>query len=297
MSEQPRHARFAEDEPEDKENPSRCRENDSNGVAAPANVSDGDDSDGGDIDDEEALEREKMFQRVAVAGRGSRTTASHPAPVARHTTPASLRRYNEYSDFLTRSERARQRQLCSTEERRSTPSSRLEKVTFSQPTVSTVLDLPELTDKEKAQCYMTSENWSAIDLDVELTKKRWDNHTTGRIPFDTVHNTIRGLEHQLFLCDNYKFTLWQHQTDLLKEVNRQKREGTYPDWEAWRKVSMKTSQGDLEKAARLGQADQAAMEEAWKPPPAKSTASPVAPGDKHRKNPLRGIFRSLSKKK
>ena len=115
--------------------------------------------------------------------------------------------------------------------------------------------LPELDDDDASSLYMTRDVWERIDTEIELTKKRWDNHVAGVIAFDFLNNTIRGMELMLDELGARKrdsFTS-QHVKAVLIEQNRQRLHKEFYNADKMRKVAEQTSLQD--EAAHRGQAD------------------------------------------
>jgi hypothetical protein len=110
---------------------------------------------------------------------------------------------------------------------------------------------------------MTDENWRAIDMDIQLTRRRWENCKSGKIPFDEDNNTLRGLES---MFDNELMErkwMSDHEKHVINECNRQKRETRYPDWDQFRQASMITSTKDSERARKLAVKDAEEAVQCW----------------------------------
>lgn len=153
-------------------------------------VSDGDSSD--DDDDDDVMERQAAFNK-------NKQKNNSVSPVT--GSNRSVRRYDEFGDFLSRSERAHHEkskvdQAPSTAKRTERQGSGVKgKVSFCEgDKLQEVHEIPRITPEEKNVCFMGTENWVSIDNDIELTTKRWTNHVEGTIAFDEDNNTIRGIE-------------------------------------------------------------------------------------------------------
>jgi len=221
-------------------------------------------------DDEDVLAREMAFKRAATHRQN--TPSSHHligatgVEMIQHVDKDgsirnSLRRFDELGDFRTRSERTRSERRSSgravaatslvvgelkkdeVEEKVSPGKKRRGSVQFHS-NLERVLEIPELTEDDKCRCFMTGENWNSIDIDVELTRKRWENHMSGSIQFDRDNNCVRGLETYLMPDKDAaarEKVLVKHQYDVLSEQIDMQEEGKKWDDERLRKVSLQTS--------------------------------------------------------
>lgn len=251
-------------------------------------------------DDEETLERQKAFRQAASSRfpGGATSESSHQHLLGATgveiiqqrdrdgSVRASLRRFDELGDFRTRSERSRSERDASLRASSEDagggidlpgplaavsslfagqlPSSNSlsgRRVQFHPPQgLQVVQEIPELDDEDARMCYMTSENWNSIDMDVELTRKRWENHKSGSIKFDKDNNCLRGLE-TLVMEDSEarerERTLARHQRDILEAQlelmqknngNGNKAKYRQEFAEKLAEVSRRTSQEQLKKA-------------------------------------------------
>ena len=178
----------------------------------------------------------------------------------------SVHRFDEYTDYLVRSERSVRLSALVHQE----PPAPLSKVSFAT-TLSQLFVVHELEPLDKnaaASLYMTADNWSAIDLDVELTQKRWKNHLDGSIPFDTTKNTIRGLE---YIIEPEKNTtrnaaMRDHRQAVLHEQVQQKNTGEWYNVEKLQSVSLHISKPWQTAATQQGQVDHQDALTAWEAP-------------------------------
>lgn len=207
---------------------------------------DDDDDDASSSDDSATRERAAAFSRMT--GKES---------------DRSVRRFDEYKDYISRSERSirfqpNQQPLADKANRAVNfhPDDRL----ISEQ------EVPPLDEQCKSRLYMTSENWNAIDMDVELTRKRWQNHLAGSIAFDVENNTTRGLECILdeAKAEDRDQAVWSHQQTILKEQIRQK---TKNEWniDKMRQVSLTTSLSQAELAIVRAQEDAEEAVACWQP--------------------------------
>ena len=150
-----------------------------------------DPSDSGSDSDED----EDVRERQAAFNKGKQNANAHS-----DSQRSSYRRYDEFGDFLSRSERAHRERLKDPEPKGKSGGSgeghKSQKVRFpeDEKLFADVHEIPKMNDEDKERCFMTTENWVSIDNDIELTSKRWSNHMEGRIAFDEDNNTIRGIE-------------------------------------------------------------------------------------------------------
>jgi hypothetical protein len=155
-------------------------------------------------------------------------------------------RYDEYHSFLTRSQRA----ALHPDPLPNPVEVQRRKVHFhsDETQLETVHEIECIPKDLLSQYYLTTEDFERIQQDAELTAFRWENHMSGKIPFDHVHNTLRGLESIVEVNDMDKHALiHQHQRDVLMEIHNQKisqRNQQTPrkiDWEQVRHVSLQHS--------------------------------------------------------
>jgi hypothetical protein len=210
----------------------------------------GDDSesdDDDDDDDEDARLRSHAFQRH----HASKSPHKSAGTKGKGKGGVVVKRFDEYSDFLTRSERSRRDKQSKPADVPATGS----KVNWHSSLEASVKVLPEINDDDASSLYMTRDAWERIDMDLELTKKRWDNHVAGLIAFDFLHNTIRGMELMLDEIGARKRDSFmsQHVKAVLNEQNRQRVHHEFFHAAKMRKVAEQTSL--QEEATQRGQAD------------------------------------------
>jgi hypothetical protein len=121
---------------------------------------------------------------------------------------------------------------------------------------------------------MSTGNWDSIDTDIELTRKRWENHISGRLPFDTANNSTRGLETMLDLSHTELGLASKHSYNIIQESNRQKREDEYIHWQKLRDVSLQTSVKEIDRARRLALDDAEEAVACWRTDTAQDPATP-----------------------
>jgi hypothetical protein len=240
-----------------------------------ANDDEEDDED--DDDDEETRMRAQAFQRNQSKSLSSGSArASQPGSDQSDGGGAPKRplvhRFDEYGDFLSRSERSRRDKATEGRVHHDhdprahahqhlasslPPRGRTTKVRWPDPVESSVRFLPELTYQDSSSMYMAKDAWERIDLDVEMTKKRYDNHAAGLIPFDLENNTVRGLECALDdgACRRRDAAMRRHATAVLREQNRQRVEGEFYDSEKMRAVASGTALPMRDEALERGRRD------------------------------------------
>ena len=224
-----------------------------------------------------AASHASLTQKIAAASMGvgvrpaassSQRRQSHPQ--VPHSKSPLVHRWDEYGDFVSRSERSRRGRAVDTDaadwENNNRPTSGSGSTTGTSGVQFGNVhetELPPLHPDDRSKCYMTHESWERIDLDVELTKKRWNNHTAGLLPFDHGANTTRGLE--CVLCETRgrqrDLMLVQHATSVLQEQNRQKLSGEFYNAQSMRQVASQTSLQD--EAYQQGQHDAEDARNAW----------------------------------
>jgi hypothetical protein len=149
------------------------------------------------------------------------------------------------------------------------PKSSLQKraVSFDENELQVIVEFTKYTEEEAKDCFMSGENWKAVGLDIELTRKRWENHVQGHIAFDTINNTTRGLERHIL---DYKLVAHIHHRDVFAEVNRQKENHHHNtgnqesccwqvanlNWDDVRRASLIVSEDDLERALERARQDE-----------------------------------------
>jgi hypothetical protein len=202
-----------------------------------------------DDDDEDARMRSQAFQRH----HASKSSIKKPSSSG-GSGGVLVKRFDEYADFLTRSERSRRdKQSKPADLSAATASSG--KVNWHSSLEASVKVLPEIDEDDASGLYLTRDLWERIDLDLELTKKRWENHAAGLIAFDFLNNTTRGMEAMLDELGSRKRDSYmsRHVKAVLNEQNRQRIHKEFYHAERMRKVAEQMSL--QEEATRRGQAD------------------------------------------
>lgn len=251
---------------------------------------DGDESE----DDEDALERQAAFNK------NKHNSPSGAAPVA--GSNRSVRRYDEYGDFLSRSERAHSERFgddsalstrgdVRTRERNDKCSGK-PSVRWQPEEVASVHEIPKFTDEEKEVLFMTQSNWQSIDTDINITTKRWNNHMEGHIAFDEDNNTIRGIEDMIFNLNKSR-PIMKHRKAILEEVVRQKTENEYPNWTKLSAVSLTSSAPQRKMAVELGREDEQEKNRVWsnKVTEPLRKSNPSKEKKSKRKNSFFGLFK------
>ena len=204
----------------------------------------------------------------------------------------SLRRYDEYASFLSRSERA----LSQPDPMPSPEELQKREVQFHQRgSLTSIHELEPWSKDDHKHLFMQSEDFARIDRDSEITSFRWNNHQAGKIEFDTENNTIRGLEAVLMKDEGRFKTIAEHQANVLMEIHNQKVAGrslAQVDWDKVRQVARRISASQEEQAAKVGKLDEEECLCAWDPSrrPVKAAPKPVEDGKKKKKGGLFGLF-------
>lgn len=270
------------------------------------NDDDDDDSDSSDEEDEDTLERQAAFNK----NKANSSTTSNPTASNR-----SIRRYDELGNFISRSERARSDKdkeftekmgVLKTGDNIQKASAKKDGGLFgkrriqfkSEDELLDILEIPYMTAEEKASCFMGRANWDSIDTDIEITTKRWKNHTDGRIKFDEDNNTLRGIEDLIFKRNKGK-PMYYHRKAVLEEAVRQKTEKDWINWDKMSSISSESSKPQYEEARQLGLEDETESIRCWvvqKAPPTTSFTSGPA-SNKKDKSKRKSSFFGLFKKK
>jgi len=130
-----------------------------------------------------------------------------------------------------------------------------------------VHEIDEIPDEIKPDYWLNESDISRFENDVKLTLFRWSNHRSGKIHFDGINNSIRGLEGIIEgteRADSLK--IWRHSKNVLGEINRQRHKGKSfgeIDWEKVREASLKSSSWHSERASKMGLADEVERDRAW----------------------------------
>ena len=124
-----------------------------------------DNSESDDDDDDDALERQAAFNK----NKANSSAANSSSRNATTASNRSIRRYDEYGNFISRSERARaekEKEYPHSEKQpagvlksgTSKPNTR--RISFREGSeLSDILEIPYMTEDEKALCFMGPSNW------------------------------------------------------------------------------------------------------------------------------------------
>lgn len=251
-------------------------------------------------DDEDVLERQAAFNKGKQQSQprgGDSEGGSKPSD--------SIRRYDEFGDFLSRSERAHHERLKDTtispkgsgglgvDEHTN------HRVTFApDDKLAQVREVSKLLGDDKAACFMGTDDWVSIDTDIDLTTKRWGYHMEGKLAFDEDNNTIRGIEDMIFRLNKNK-PIMKHRRTILEEVVRQKTENEYPNWQKLSEICKKSSALQTKMAVELGREDELEKNRIWSPKPAEPPTQGVSLRNKKKdkKSKRKSGFFGLFKKK
>jgi hypothetical protein len=185
----------------------------------------------------------------------------------------SIRRSNSWTSFLTRSERHREE----TEVPLSPQEVAKRKVQFRDDhelEEVRVLELdPPLTPSEKTSCHLSDSDNDRMQMEVQMTLMRWDNHEDGKIEFDDNRHSIRGLvEHVDEQCPerNRDGEIYHHMTRVLQEQLRQRTTGDKTvDHELVGQIARESALNESKRAQYIAQKDRFEAEDAWKAKPFK----------------------------
>lgn len=252
-------------------------------------------------DDEDVLERQAAFNkgkqqsqpRGGDNGEGSKASDS-------------IRRYDEFGDFLSRSERAHHERLKDTTISAKAASGlgvsdhANHRVSFApDDSLTQVHEISKLQGDDKKACFMGTDDWVSIDTDIDLTTKRWGYHMEGKLAFDEDNNTIRGIEDMIFRLNKNK-PIMKHRQAVLEEVVRQKTENEYPNWERLSEISRASSILQTKMAVELGREDELEKNRIWAPKPVAAPTQAVSLRNKKkdkkvkRKSSFFGLFKKKS---
>lgn len=179
-----------------------------------------------------------------------------------NTSSSSLRRYDEFASFMTRSER----NLHNPDQPPSEEEKRKRKVQFKEDDLEKIYPIEPLTESERENYYMQPEDFISCDRDTDITAFRWENHVNGKIPFDEDNNTLRGLEDLFDGADERLKKRTEHARSVLQEMNRQRLAGQKAlDWNKIHQISEQHSKHASERALQLAKDDETASKQAWDP--------------------------------
>jgi hypothetical protein len=166
----------------------------------------------------------------------------------------SIRRNDSFTSFLSRSERN-----IILGKDKPPPSSEASKRRIQfRDALEDVKEIEKIQDEFKEHYWMTDTDFDRIETDVKMTQFRWQNSKTGKIPFDEVNNSIRGLENVIRdEKSNVDMTLYNHRRSVLHEIHRQKSiHGKVVEWEKVRVASEKYSLKSISLASEMGTQDE-----------------------------------------
>jgi hypothetical protein len=199
----------------------------------------------------------------------------------------SFRRYDEHHSFMTRSQRARlDLQLDAGEDHQ-------HRVKFID-TLVTTHHIDPIPVETHSLYYMGTEDFIRMQQEAEMTAFRWENHLSGKIPFDGENNTLRGLEDVFDKSfDTYRQRA-HHQQCVLLEIYRQRASHHVIDWERVRQVSLKYSDQSMQKALEMGLKDEEECARVWRPAPVVLEESKQQDGPKNKpKFPAKKVQRVM----
>jgi hypothetical protein len=252
-----------------------------------------DDDDFGNFIDEESMEKEANDQ-VEDEDEDEEEDDDSVSSLAKikksssfATTGMHIPRNQSFVSFLTRSERSH---LMGKDKPPSLIESSKRKIRFHD-NLETVHTVELVPDNEKKHYWTNHVDFDRFENEIKLTKFRWENHKSGRIKFDEISSSIRGLEHMIkdgpTSKAGYGLTpTWKHSRKVLEEIHRQKTEEKKSndsiDWEKVREASVKSSAPGYQHALDMGLADEVARDEAWDESSA-TKKKPDSPNSKPRK--------------
>jgi hypothetical protein len=232
-----------------------------------------DDDDDDDRDDDSDSSDDSDADSAASGERAFGAFKSSANANANNSSNRSIRRSNSWTSFLTRSERHREQ----AEEPPTQQEVAARKVRFrDDPELEEVrvLELdPPLTPSEKKSCHLSSDDNDRMEMEVQMTFMRWDNHEGGKIEFDDNRHSIRGLiDHVDEQCPerNRDGEIYHHMTRILQEQVRQFTSGAKTlDQERVGEIARESALNESKRAQYIAQKDRIAAEEAWKAKPHK----------------------------
>lgn len=169
----------------------------------------------------------------------------------------SIRRNDSFTSFLTRSER---NSILGKDPPPTEQEASKRRIRF-RDTLVDVIEFDKVDKEVKNQYWMTDDDFDRIETDIKMTQFRYENSKTGKIPFDEVNNSIRGLESVLYGID---MKLYKHRQSVLQEIHQQKsKHGYVKDWEKVRHTSEINSDTCRSKAVEIGKQDELEHKKAW----------------------------------
>jgi hypothetical protein len=249
------------------------------------NHDDGDNDDDDDRDDDSESSEDSGAEGERAFGAFKSSANANSNGNKSENEGRSIRRSNSWTSFLTRSERHREQ----ADEPPTQQEVAARKVRFrDDPELEEVriLELdPPLTSSEKRSCHGSSDDQDRMEMEVQMTLMRWDNHEDGKIEFDDNRHSIRGLiEHVDEQCPerNRDGDIYHHMTRVLQEQVRQLTSGAKTlDQERVGEIARESALKESQRAQYIAQKDRIEAEEAWKAkPPSKKKLINHAHGKK-----------------
>jgi hypothetical protein len=173
----------------------------------------------------------------------------------------SIRRNDSFDNFISRSERA----LLLGKDLPPPPSEvSRRKIKFSE-SLEDIKEIERVHPEVKDQYWMTEHDFDRIESEIRITQFRWENAKAGKIPFDDINNSIRGLESVIpDETSNIDITMFNHRRSVLQEIHRQKSQhGAVTDWDKVRQASQRYSQRSVQRATEVAARDELAHKNAW----------------------------------
>jgi hypothetical protein len=204
------------------------------------------DKDGDDDDDDESSDDENAHLKQLQPGGAQQ---------------CSIRRNDSFDNFMTRSQRAL---ILGKDVPPPASVASRRKIQFSD-SLEFFRAVEPVQAEVKDQYWMTNEDFDRIESEIRITQFRWENAKTGRIPFDEVNNSIRGLESIITEeKGNFDATLFNHRRSVLQEIHRQKSlHGAVRDWDKVRRASQRYSELSVRRATEMAALDELANKRAW----------------------------------
>ena len=226
------------------------------------------DDDDDDRDDDSDSSDDSDADSAASGERAFGAFKSSANANANKSENRSIRRSNSWTSFLTRSERHREQaeepptqQEVAARKVRFRDDPELEEVRFLE------LD-PPLTPAEKKSYHSSSDDNDRMEMEVQMTFMRWDNHKDGKIEFDDNQHSIRGLiDHvdEQYPERNRDGDIYHHTTRVLQEQLRQLTTGAKTlDQELVGQIARESALKESQRALYLAERDRIDAEEAWK---------------------------------
>jgi hypothetical protein len=193
----------------------------------------------------------------------------------------SIRRNDSFDSFITRSERA----LLLGKDLPPPPSeASRRRIKFSE-SLEDIKEIERVHPEVKEQYWMTNSDFDRIESEIRITQFRWENAQAGKIPFDEINNSIRGLESVIpDEKTNVDVTLFNHRRSVLQEIHRQKSlHGAVVDWDKVRQASQRYSKRSMQRATEVAAQDELAHKKAWDMVVIETIITPIKGGRVDRK--------------